>query len=487
MLAVLAIGCAPAAVPLPTVSAMLASPVYTGIVRRPPAEAADLTPMVYLPGVFHNAYPNYINPFGVVMYEGVTDALGLGHMETAGSRWVTTTFIWAAVEPSAPVSGTHTYNWQSFDTAAANAQAAGADVFALFTYNPAWAAEYPGGPVTNTTHLIDIVTEVAERYDGDGVADAAGSPVVNYWSFYAEPDNNQAWRSTAQLKGLWGDNPEGYAAMLAQVAPAMRAANPNVKVLMGGLAYDWFTTDHLEPGPPDPGPFVRAFLGEVLDALNANHPGGVTAYLDGITFHYYPIDVARWANLREKTLEIKGIADAHGASELPLLVPEMGFWSDASAQSSEHIQAQRLVQMYVHGLSVGIQQMSWYSIFDFGNGTNAVGLFRGQDLMSPKPAYSAFTTLTTELTGARYQQALAIPGVEGYVFRMPNGQTKTVAWASGGSVNLTFAQACARRVQLLGSVTQVADGGAGDADGTVNGLVTLALTLNEPLYVSVCN
>jgi hypothetical protein len=438
--------------------------------------------VTYLPAITRNYVAGYVVPFGIDMYLGNSDADGRAKMQAAGSGWMTVYFSWSGVEPNPPVKGVHTYDWSSFDTTVAQAQSAGMNVFALFSWNPAWAAALPGGPVTDTAQLVNIVTAMAERYDGDGDANnAPGSPVINYWSFYAEPDNGDPGRAMAG-KGLWGNNPGGYAAMLTQIAPAIHAANPNAKVLIGGLAYDWFTTD-----PVNPGPFVRSFLTNTLSALNG-YPGGVPRYLDAMAFHFYPISTWRWPTIREKALEIRGILDRNGAGSLPLIVPEMGYWSDPASGSSEAIQAQTLVQMYARGLSVGIQQMSWFAVFDAGSGSESHGLFRGNDLNSPKPAYTAYATLAAELYGANYFGALSGTNIEGYVFTMPGGSQKTVVWASGQpSAQVVFHSSCVRRVDYLGNVvTPIYDGnGTWDKDAVV-GQITLQVAQDDPIYVSSC-
>jgi hypothetical protein len=286
-------------------------------------------------------------------------------------------------------------------------------------------------------------------------------------------------------RGFWGDNAAGYAAMLAQVSDAIHAANPHARVLNGGLAYDWFTHEQ-----PNPGPFVQAFLGGVLQALNQNH-GGAANVLDGIAFHYYPISTVHWPTIREKTLEIKGILNQHGVGHLPLIVPEMGYWSASAAGSSEAGQAQRMVQMYVRGFSVGIRHLSWFSVFDHtGNDTETHGLFHGlgPDLTQPKPAYAAYQNMAAELPWFQYLAPYSAPGVEGYTFRTANGQNKTVLWATSAPPRTaSFAQACVRKVGLLGGATLVTDGGAGDVDGAANGQVALSLTaVNEPVYAGAC-
>lgn len=431
----------------------------------------EVTTTVYLPLVMRWYDSSYISPFGIVMYGNVDDAAGLQKMRDAGSKWVTTILSWATIEP---IKGNR--DWSSFDTKAQNAKAAGMDLFVLFTDNPSWAAPLPGGPLTDTEDLVNFATAMVERYDCDGVSDAPGSPCVHYWSFYAEPDNGDYGRAL-RGKGYWGHNGAGFAEMLYRVSPAIHSANPRAKVLIGGLAYDWFEEDG--------GPFVRSFLTDTLQALN-NYPGGARAYIDAVAFHFYPISAHRWPTIREKALEVRGIMERNGVGDLPLLCPEMGYWS--ATPSSETQQARRLVQMYVHGLSVGLEYMSWFAVFDDGPGTEEHGLFWDHDLNRPKQSYSAYKTLTRELRGARYLRSLQSAKAEGYVFRMPDGREKTVVWATDTSATVSFPYTCLRLVDTLGTVYMpIRDGDPNwDWDHQNNGWIVLGVYQNEPFYVEPC-
>jgi hypothetical protein len=440
---------------------------------------------LYLPMTVKNYIAGYVVPFGVDMYDGDTDALGRQKMQAAGSGWMTVHLSWSSIEPTPPISGVHTYDWSSFDDTATRAQAVGMSLFVLFTDNPAWAATLRGGPVLpqHVADLNSVVAAAAERYDGDGNADLAGNPIVNYWSFYAEPDNNSLPISTTSDKGYWGDTPGAYADMIAGVATAMHAANPKAVVMIGGLAYDGFTPT---------GHYVKAFLGGVLDALNLK-PGGAAAYLGAVAFHYYPINTVEWPSIKEKIQEIRGILTARGLGSLSVIVPEMGYWSEAvpghpEFNSNETKQAEALVQMFVRGLAMNLQEMSWFMVFDSPpGGTEAHGLFRGTDLNSPKPSYTAYATLVSELYGAEYVGPLSGPGLEGYVFKNAQGLAEKVVWASKqATANVSFHKTCVRVVGILGGVTLVGDGNpAWDKDGVV-GQITLQVSQDRPIYVSDC-
>jgi hypothetical protein len=447
--------------------------------------AQEMTHTIHLPLAARTYVGGYVSPFGVVMYGRVDDGAGLDEMVAAGSEWVTTFLHWSSIE-----STEDSYDWSSFDTKVRDAQAAGMDVFVLFKDNPSWAAALPGGPVTDTQDLVEFVTDMAERYDCDGTDDAPGSACVHTWSFYAEPDNGDPGRAE-QGKGCWGDDTDSrcgdgadYAEMLSQISPAIHGANPKARVLIGGLAYDYFEPD---------GPYVRSFLTDTLTALNS-YPGGAEAYIDAIAFHYYPIN-EDWMTIREKTAEIKGIMARHDVGDLPMICPEMGYWSSPKQyDSSEKEQARRVVEMYVRGLSMDLQSLSWYRVYDDAVAgskedlypADTSGLFRVDG--SAKPSYYAYQTMTEELAQAWYLRALDEENVEGYVFQMADGREKTVGWALTPGARVVFPYACLRLVDTEGNVyTPIRDGdGNWDRDGMVNGEIALAVFYDTPFYVAPC-
>jgi len=435
------------------------------------------TNTLYLPMVNKYSMPGYVYPFGIVMYGDVDDNAGLAKMQQAGSGWVTTFVLWSDIEPNAPVSGTHTYDWSKYDTKFGNAKAAGMQVYVAFGGNPSWAAPSAWGvlPPSSLPDLANVVAATVERYDGDGFQDAPGGLVVNNWSFYAEEDTQQ----------YWGHQGAEFAQMMATVSPAVHNAHPEARVLIGGIGYDWFTDDEYH-NPP--GPFVRRFITDTLGTLNTSY-GGARQYIDAFDFHFYLVTAQRFPTIRDKALEIKQIMSNHGVGDLPLLVSEMAYWSDTPTMgSSQTRQAQYLVHFYVGGLSMGIEQLSWWTVFDAGRPELTDGLFEGQDLSKPKQSYLAYQTMTRELGYARFTSVLNAAGAEGYVFMMADGTQKTVVWGTSPTpTQMSFAQACARQVEMLGSSSQIVDGGAGDLDGAANGQVRVQVSQDQPIYVGACN
>ncbi len=410
--------------------------LQAGLAAAPKAQASQVYTL-HLPVIARNYTAGYVLPFGVTMYGGVNDANGLEQMATARSARVTAWLHWWTIEKNAPVGGVHTYDWSSFDADVKNARSKGMQMFVLASDNPPWAAATLDGPVTDTQSLVDFVGAAAGRY-----------PDITDWSFYPEPDN----------KYRFGNRPAAYADMLAAVSPAVHAANPKARVINGGLAYDGFTWG-----------FVQSFLPGVLDALS-HKPGGIRAYLDAVAFHHYNL---LWPNIADKARVIRDVMAQYGVGDLPLLVPEFGVPSFNTADQPN--QARQLVQTFVRGLSAGIEQLSWFSVYDDGCDCGLfASMYAAGDLSHPKLAYTAYTNMANELYGSTYLSALGLPGVEGYEFTNQNGLIEAVLWATQPTAVASFASSCLRTVDALG-VTTIVHGNQ------------VTLSQDQPLYVAPCN
>jgi len=458
------------------------------------------------PGVVND--PQWVSPFGIVMYGSVSDSAGLQRMQEAGARWVVTGFHWAKVEPTEGAR-----NWATYDAQFLAAKQAGMDVAVLVMNVPVWArngCNSGGCPDMNAEALADFLAAAAERYDGDGKDDAPGNPVVKYWTLFAEPDYCGVLVGETctvrpgygeEFKGLWGFNGAQYASMLAAARTAIKGAAPNALVMNGGAAFDWFVQPWY--GLPT-GPYDRTFLADVIKN------GGV---LDMLAVHYYPITMGDWGQKLDElylTGAERGVEQQMRA--LPVISPEMGYWSSGK-YSDEPQQARRLVQMFVRGLASGIQRLAWFAVFDGSpeHPTEAHGLFRASSLglsyANAKPAYWAYRTMTTALHGFRYHSAYySEPGAllsqwdhEAYEFRRAaDGARMLVAWANsgeqvnpdgtsdmvipGGHVTLASHLSLNAANPNVLALVEVQDGGPGDADGQANGLVKLWIG-TDPVYI----
>jgi len=266
--------------------------------------------------------------------------------------------------------------------------------------------------------------------------------------------------------------------MLKMVYPAMKAANPNVQVAIGGLAYDAWTDEG--------GPFDRSFLDDLLAA-------GGGAYFDVINYHYYEAFSYKWGSIAGKgqALQTK-VRNATGQTKA-LMNTEFGSPTTKPAGSadptvySEELQARYVFKGFAQGIAAGIYPMIWFQSVDSSqSGGYAYGLLRSD--LSAKPGFIAFRTFASELAGASFVEKPSNLGSNIEAYRFAAGvQAKTVIWRNADSALVVpFAVGAAggnlRYVNKVGAETTVTDGGMGDLDGATNGSVGVAIG-SDPLIV----
>jgi hypothetical protein len=439
---------------------------------------------VHLPAVMKYYDPDWVSPFGVTMYGAITDTTGLKQVREVGMKWITTMLSWRDIEPSD--TDPAYYNWSKYDAKFSNASNAGLNIIVLFTGNPSWAAEYPGGPVYKLDELKEFLGAMVERYDGDGIEDAPGNISIKYWQLYAEPDNASE-EEAKKGKGYWGYKGADFAEMLKEVQPVMKAADPESKIMIGGLAYDNFITPTLDcPGPyDDKGIFANCFLTDTLEA-------GAGEYIDMMAFHYFPFYDYRWGpkgNIA-KAKEIRSILANYGLEDVPMISPETGDFSTRTP-ITETEQARQVVKIFVRGMSADLKIMCWFKVVDSEGGRRWGLLYHD---LTPKPSYTSTLTLIKELTGAYYKGPFdGGEHIEGYVFSTRGGmKEKIVLWAvPNAPPGLRFSFSVGRHrgklrvVEMDGDEFIIEDGDPQhDLDGQINGQVEIDV-FQDPRYVEV--
>lgn len=390
---------------------------------EPPVSAQQLPS----PAVAASADQSNQGIFGIQMYgdsrEGSTYYNALTDL---GPQWLRVTVYWGNVERTRGI-----YDWSGADRIVGYA-VTNPDVKIILTidFAPEWAVQNSnigtGGPIDEEA-LDDFaawVEAIVERYNGDGVNDAPGSPVIDFIEVYNEPD-----RFCNGGNG-WGNNGKEYAELLKIVHESAKKANPNIQIMMGGIAYDWFNAVVDEQGNCDhtgiedffftaPTPFVIDFLDTVL----ANGGGD---YFDWMAFHVYPQFAKNWTNspnpdiskalqtnqlsigVLEKTMHIREKLAQYGYYNKPIAITEVGATADPTVgpypiypDSGNQKQAEHVVAIGAQALAAGVSAMIWWPLFDIPTlGHENDGLVTPNDT-SRRPSFAVYQNLIDELGNAK--------------------------------------------------------------------------------------
>ena len=435
------------------------------------------------------AEPAAPSPFGVAVRGEVADPAVQALLAQAGVHWVRTSVSWAGIQPAPLI-----YNWAAFDDLMTTLAASAVIPVVYISGNPDWAASSRCGPIDDGAlpDFARFVSALVQRYDGHTIVNDRTLPEVRYWQFYNEPDNAWTTGQASGFDGCWGADGAAYAAMLGTAWTAVHAANPRAQVVFGGIAGE--SVDCPATWECSGQPIFNFdinnwdFMDDVLEYMQ-NHPD--SPYFDIFDFHYYPAFHTRWDDYGPG---LSGKAEfyrqrlASWGVERPLMCSEAGRRSDPGQvidrlPGSDEEQSRYVVRIFAQAMSSRLINVLWFTLADIvepkQSGAAAWGLLT-QDLQ-PKPSYTAYRTLSQQLTGMHYKGTTTFKGAEGYVFTGSKGET-TVLWATSGSVTAGFKGSQVTVVNLYGAETIVSDGSSGDADRKADGTVTLTVAAN-PMFV----
>jgi hypothetical protein len=306
----------------------------------------------------------------------------LAMWQELGPRVIRRDLSWDVLEPAAGQ-----WSLGPLDRVLEATEAVDAELVALLDYgNPA----YPPHDA-DRTRPVDDPADFA-RYAAT-IAQTHGDRLRLY-EIWNEPNAGYAfWKPR--------EDPEAYAALVQATVPAIRAADPDAFVALGGLF--WPDLAFNTPGP------------EFLDSLLSLLPD--LAGVDAVPIHpyRYPFSAPEVAQDHQDTLveQICGARaqlDAAGLQDTELWVGELGWHtapdSFAPGLSGED-QAAVLVRAAVLSFAQGATQFGWYTTRDSGTDTEdqeqmfgLVGYdpdpLDGDDAVR-KPAFHAFATLSRML------------------------------------------------------------------------------------------
>ncbi len=373
--------------------------------------------------------PAIANSPGVSIHFVRGNTKDLDMMAAAGIRIVRTDFQWSAIEYAKGV-----YDWSAYDELVSNLSSRGMRPYFILDYS---------NVLYDTVH---IVTQNGVPYsyidspnDTQSVAAFAAwakAAAVRYqsknviWEIWNEP-NISFWKPTP--------NVTDYITLAKATCTAIHGAAPGAAVVAGATSgMDWT--------------FLQSLLGS-----------GILDCVDGISVHPYrgatPDSVS--GDYQYLAYLINQSAPGNRKGAIPVVESEWGY-ATVTGGLSQADQASYLVRIQLTNLVNNVPVSIWYDWKNDGtdptNYNQNFGMV-GNDL-TPKPAYQALKTMTTQLAGYRFVQR--VPTADSYVsillFVNPAGKYKAVVWTSAARPAIT----------LLNGVSANAVVPIADINGTTN-------------------
>ncbi len=408
--------------------AQLVSAQSTGPAENAPQNASAVTPRSHAPIMIKDWPPSGIFGIETVNYTSSASALA-----NSGAAWIRRNALqWKDVEASPGQR-----NWDpALDADLQNAIKNGQKVVLIVHGTPAWARTLP---TSNCSPIQPSQLPAFANFLRDAVNRYSQAPYnVKYWEIWNEPDA-PAGAGLNQPYGCWGiagDPYYGgrqYADMLKAVAPAMRGANAEIKIVLGGLL--------LGCKPSTCANKESQYLEGVI--VNGGAP-----HFDIVSFHAYDFYdvganvVGRYTGPNEwgttssadgpvliaKTRFLRNELSRLGVNGKQLMNTEVGllcFGCSFAPPNYVTSKAYYVPQAYAAAMVEGLLANVWYSY---------EGWFQS-DLSGP--AYTAFKVAANKLSRLTYAGAVTSAdvgngNVRGYRFQR-GGKDTWVIWSPTGA------------------------------------------------------
>jgi hypothetical protein len=267
-----------------------------------------------------------------------------------------------------------------------------------------------------------FASSAAERYDGDGINDAKGSPVVTYWEIDNEPDMS----GPGPDENPWSGAPKDYALALKTAYKAIKSASPNAKVAIGSLAIN------------------INYFEQVFIELEKLKDSKDDVFFDTFNFHIYgqdydygrnPIAGPGGTQAGPSISEVKALLAKYGYSNVGFIITEAGTFSGngVNKTQTEKSQAISLIKRYVYPISEGVGGIYWLQI-EYGKFLAGMGDFAKMSLMdinrNKKLSYYAYKKMVEVLDGSDWANIQIIQESDGiYIYKFTKkGKPIWVAW-----------------------------------------------------------
>jgi hypothetical protein len=393
-------------------------------------------PYQVLLGLLGREIANGSRPTSVFGTEISAGAVGASVVKAsaAGATWARyNAMSWDTVEPTPGAR-----NWSALSRAEAEIKLLtvhGLTPIVVVRGTPGWARQIPS---TTCSPIKPEALDAFAAFMRELVARYSQPPyLVRYWEVWNEPDaDTQALENSAF--GCWADLHDPYygggafGEMLKHVYPAVKQADPDAQVVLGGLLLD------CDPARPPAGKDCRS--ASFLEGVLRN--GGGAAF-DVLAYHSYaywwPPRKVDWDLSREswgptggtmgKLAFLRGVLGRYNLDK-PIMLNEAALLcvQPCPHENYDPAQANYIVRLYTRAAAQRLIGVIWYT-FD-GPGWREAGLLDGAQ--EPRLGYQAYKFLATLLKDTEYVGPFSQGAMEGYSFRK-GATVYRICWTNDGS------------------------------------------------------
>jgi hypothetical protein len=206
--------------------------------------------------------------------------------------------------------------------------------------------QYPG----DMNAYLDFIEKAVERYDGDGIQDAPGSPVVNSWILGTEMWRGEGWLDTHGKK-WWDGTPEEYADLFVETYKVIKIANSDAALKMAGsnpLIDKEEGIDYEE----------RVY--KKLRKLIQDIPNFSFVY----SLHFYPGDKRDFEAYTHAIDLAREVLNENKFYNVPITITDTACFLFKEDSSREEKAAEHIIKTYVFGLAHDIKNVVWAQLSD---------------------------------------------------------------------------------------------------------------------------
>ena len=397
----------------------------------------------YLPMIFKTF--DWHSTFGLEMHDISTETLT--RAKELNSQWLRyNALLWSEYQPD---NASQFIRNTALENELIAANQSGQEVILIVRSTPTWAQQVENsycGPIEQESldEFGDFMQTLVETY--------SQLPYdVKYFELWNEPEDALKIDDGDAVYGCWGDpadqyyGGEYYAEMLKAIYSKMKAANPDVQVVIGGLLLDCDPREDV--GVTCNSEEAQRFSNFFAGILQNN--GG--SYFDLVNFHGYAYKVGHQSPIVTESTQqnwapaggqVEGKLDylkeqmlLHGISK-PILLTEAGLICSGCTFPNpeyEEFKAEYLVWLYTRNWARDIFATAWYTL---DGGWRGTGLINTSG--DPMPAFDAYKVLTNTLQGATFSDEIDLASQNIRIFEFDTADKIWVLFSMDGEAKTLY-------------------------------------------------